>query len=433
VHRLSHATLVVIALIGLAGCGAKADTPTLPIEPPAPVPTLQAGTPKLPVLSIRTSDGAAIVSREVYVTGTMSLADTTGALLSEGALEIRGRGNTTWMFPKKPYRVKLTTSTALLGMPASRHWVLLANYSDKTMVRNDLSFALSSMLGMAWTPRSRFVDLRVNGQYDGVYQLTEHVRIAPDRVNITALKVSDTSATNITGGYLLEVDERKGQTFCFNSTMTTMIWCAADPETLLDPGWEKHRAYITNYIARTDSAIFGSTFADTTVGYAAFIDVQSAIDYYMVQEVVKNVDGNLRFGASFHKPRGGKLFFGPVWDFDLAFGNVNYNTADQTSGWYARQSLWFTRLFQDPVFRARFNARWAEMKRTGVVDSLQNLVIARASYLSVVQVKNFERWPILGTYVWPNRVVTGSYNGEAIALKGWLADRVRWMDAEVAR
>ena len=433
VQRLSHTALRFVALLGLAGCGAKADEPTLPINTPAPTPTLLAGTPKLPVLSIRTSDGATIVSRDVYVTGTMSLADTTGAPLSEGTLEIRGRGNTTWMFPKKPYRVKLTTSTALLGMPANRHWVLLANYSDKTMVRNDLSFALSNMLGMAWTPRSRFVDLQMNGQYVGVYQLTEHVRVAPDRVNIPALKVTDTSAINISGGYLLEVDERKGQTFCFNSTMTSMVWCAADPETLLDAGWEKQRAYITSYIARTDSAIFGNTFADPATGYAAYIDVQSAIDYYMVQEVVKNVDGNLRFGASFHKPRGGKLFFGPVWDFDLAFGNVNYNTADQTSGWYARSSLWFTRLFQDPVFRARFNARWTEMKQTGVVDSLQNLVLARASYLSVVQVKNFERWPILGTYVWPNRVVTGSYDGEALALKGWLEDRVRWMDREISR
>ena len=363
----------------------------------------------------------------------MTLTDTSGAVLSEGALEIRGRGNTTWMFPKKPYRLKLAATTALLGMPANKHWVLLANYSDKTMLRNDLSFALSRMLGMAWTPRSQFVDVRLNGQYVGLYQLTEHVRIAPERVNIATMKVTDTSDTNITGGYLLEADERRGQTFCFNSTMTRMVWCAADPETLGDAGWEKQRAYITNYIARTDSAIFSSTFTDPATGYAAFINVESAINYYMVQEVVKNVDGNLRFGASFSKPRGGKLTFGPVWDFDLALGNVNYNGADLVDGWYSRQAQWYTRLFQDPGFKARYKERWAEMKRAGTIDSLQNLVFSRANYLSVVQKRNFERWPILGTYVWPNRVVTGSYDGETIALKGWLLDRVRWMDAEIAR
>ena len=131
--------------------------------------------------------------------------------------------------------------------------------------------------------------------------------------------------------------------------------------------------------------------------------------------------------------KGGKLTFGPVWDFDLALGNVNYNGADLVDGWYSRQAQWYTRLFQDPGFKARYKERWAEMKRAGTIDSLQNLVFSRANYLSVVQKRNFERWPILGTYVWPNRVVTGSFDGETIALKGWLLDRVRWMDAEIAR
>ena len=433
VQRVSHATFALIASLTLLACDASEDAPTIPVDPPVTQSYLQGITPKLPVLSLRTADGADIVSRDVYVPATMTLTDTSGAVLSEGALEIRGRGNTTWMFPKKPYRLKLAATTALLGMPANKHWVLLANYSDKTMLRNDLSFALSRMLGMAWTPRSQFVDVRLNGQYVGLYQLTEHVRIAPERVNIATMKVTDTSDTNITGGYLLEADERRGQTFCFNSTMTRMVWCAADPETLGDAGWEKQRGYIMNYIARTDSAIFSSTFTDPATGYAAFINVESAINYYMVQEVVKNVDGNLRFGASFSKPRGGKLTFGPVWDFDLALGNVNYNGADLVDGWYSRQAQWYTRLFQDPGFKARYKERWAEMKRAGTIDSLQNLVFSRANYLSVVQKRNFERWPILGTYVWPNRVVTGSYDGETIALKGWLLDRVRWMDAEIAR
>ena len=433
VSRIPHITLALLVSFSLLACGGKQDAPTVIVDPPVTPSALQASTPKLPVLSIRTASGADIVSKEVYVPAAMTLTDTSGAALNEGALEIRGRGNTTWTFPKKPYRMKLAASAALLGMPANRHWVLLANYSDKTMLRNDLSFELSRMLGMAWTPRSQFVDVQLNGQYLGVYQLTEHVRIAPERVNITSMKVTDTSATNITGGYLLEADERRGQTFCFNSTMTRMVWCAADPETLGDAGWEKQRTYITNYIARTDSAIFGNNFADPTTGYAAFIDVESAINYYMVQEVVKNVDGNLRFGASFSKPRGGKLTFGPVWDFDLAIGNVNYNGADLVDGWYSRQAQWYTRLFQDPAFSARFKERWAEMKRAGTIDSLQNLVFSRANYLSLVQQRNFERWPILGTYVWPNRVVTGSYDGESIALKSWLIGRIRWMGAEIAR
>jgi CotH kinase protein len=421
-----------LALLVLVGCGGE---PAAPVVTPDPLPPvqLQPATQKLPLLSITTTSGADIVSKEIYAPGTITLADSTGTTVVEGAMEIRGRGNTTWSMPKKPYRLKLAASTALLGMPANRHWVLLANYSDKTMLRNDMAFELSRMLGMAWTPRSRFVDVQVNGRYQGVYQLTEHVRIGPNRVNIPEMKASDTSETNITGGYLLEVDERRGESFCFNSTMTRMVFCAANPETLLEPGWEKQRAYIQGYINRTDSAIFSSRFTDPAVGYAAYIDVESLINYYLLQEALKNVDGGLRFGPYMYKQRNGKLFFGPVWDFDLAIGNVNYDGADRVDGWHARKSEWFVRLFQDPAFKARVADRWSQMKSGGTVDSLKRLAYSRANYLNVVQVRNFERWPILGTYVWPNRVVTGAYDLEVVALNVWLLSRLQWVDAEIGR
>jgi len=427
--------VVVIATITLAlgGCGKGGDGPTIATVDPVPPLLLQPPAAKLPLLSIATANGTAIISRTTYVNATITLSDSTGTRVLEAATEVRGRGNTTWDMPKKPYRIRLAVSTPLLGMPASRHWVLLANYSDKTLLRNDLTLDFSRMVGLAWTPRSRFVDVQLNGQYAGVYQLVEHIRIGTDRVNITAMRASDTTAATISGGYLLEVDERRGETFCFNSTMTRMVFCAADPETLLDAGWDKQRAYLTSYIARTDSAIFGNQFADTSRGYAAFIDVESAINYNIIQEVVKNVDGNLRFSTFLFKPRNGKLFFGPAWDFDLAIGNVNYNEADRVDGWYSRQSQWYTRLFQDPAFAARFKARYAELKRAGVLDSLQRRVFQRANYLNVVQKRNFERWPILGIWVWPNRVVTGSYDGETIAMNLWLMDRLRWIDAEVSR
>lgn len=427
------APLLASLLLALTGCGDKKEAPTTVVPTPVTPQNVQPATERLPLISITTTSGSAITSKLVYVPATLTVADSTGTTIMQGATEIRGRGNTTWDMPKKPYRIKLAASTSLLGMPASKHWVLLANYSDKTLLRNDLTFELGRMVGMAWTPRSRFVDVNVNGQYQGVYQLVEHIRIDPQRVNITAMKVTDTSATNVTGGFLLEVDERRGETFCFNSTMTRMVFCANDPETLLDAGWEKQKDYIVNYIARTDSSIFSSRFTDPTVGYAAFIDVESAINYYIVQEVVKNVDGNLRFSAFMYKPRGGKLTFGPLWDFDLAIGNVNYNGADRIDGWYSRQAQWYTRLFQDPAFKARTAARWGELQRAGVLDSLKNLVFSRGNYLGIAQAANFRRWPILGTYVWPNRVVTGSYDGELIAMKNFLSERIFWVNEEIVR
>lgn len=431
--RLPRSSVATLALLCCVACSSSKDAPTVAPPPlPKPILELTPGPPRLPTLAIETAGRQPIVSKSVYSTGSMTLTDTAGALLASGPLEIRGRGNTTWeLFPKKPYRVKLGTSTALLDMPASRHWVLLANYSDKTLLRNELTFALSRMMGMAWTPRSAFVDLTLNGEYLGIYQLAEHVRIAPERVNITSMKVTDTSATAVTGGYLIEVDERRGETFCFNSTITAMVFCLAEPETLLDPGWERQRAYITGYVAQADSALFGARFADPEVGYAKYIDVASAIDYNIIQEVVKNVDGDLRFSSFLHKPRGGKLVFGPVWDFDLALSNANYYGADQTSGWYSRHAAWYTRLFQDPAFRRRFAARWSELQAAGTLDSLQKLVVARASHLSVVQQRNFVRWPILKTWVWPNTAVMGSYEGEVFLVDLWLRERLAWMNANI--
>lgn len=414
----------VAAATLLVACGGDPASPTPVVPPPATTTAVEA----LPSMVVSTTNLVPITSKEVYVTGTYRITDTDGKVASEGALEIRGRGNTTWTMPKKPYRLKLGTSAALLGMPASKHWVLLANYSDKTLARNDVTFEFSRLVGLEWTPRSQYVDLIVNGEYQGIYQLVEHVRIAPERVNIPELKVSDTTASAVSGGYLMEVDERRGEDFCFNSTRTTMIFCLSNPETLNDPAWAKQRAYITNYIKQVDDAIFSPQFADPQVGYAAYIDVESAIGYYLVNELFKNVDGNLRLSTYLYKKRDGKLFFGPVWDFDLALGNVTYDGADLTDGWHTRTAAWFTRLFQDPAFAGRVKARWNELRTNGTLDKVDQRIAARQKYLSKVQVRNFDKWPILNTWVWPNRVVTGSWDGEYNAMAYWLFARRKWME-----
>lgn len=423
-------TLALLLVIGLSGCGSEGTAPT--VEPPrAPAGEVAR---QLPTLSIDVAGGARVTSRDVYLGATYRLTDSAGVVLREGALEIKGRGNSTWdLFPKKPYRLKLAASAPLLSMPASRHWVLLANYSDKTLTRNESVFELSRMMGLEYTPRARDVELVFNGGYEGIYQLVEHIRVAPDRVNIPELGVGDTSASAISGGYLLEVDERRGEDFCFNSTETRMVFCAKSPETLNEPAWARHRAYLTDYIRKVDESIFGADFTDPATGYAAYVDVPSMIDYFLINELVKNVDGNLRLSTYLYKKRGGKLHFGPVWDFDLAMGNVNYDGADRVEGWHVRTAPWFSRLFQDPAFEAKVKARWRQMKGDRTFDRLVEHISARQRYLGVVQARNFARWPILGTWVWPNRVVTGSYDGEVIAMRDWLRRRRDWMEGELGR
>jgi hypothetical protein len=287
---------------------------------------------------------------------------------------------------------------------------------------------------MEYTPRTTYVELQLNGAYRGVYQLVEHIRVGADRVNIPELKVGDTGPGVISGGYLIEVDSRRGEAFCFDSERgSAMTFCLQNPDKLLEPGWEAQRDYIKEYIDQTEQAIFSSQFADPVAGYAAYLDVDSAISYYLINEVFKNVDGNLRLSTFLYKKRDGKLTFGPVWDFDIAIGNVNYGNADLTDGWHIRSAPWFTRMFADPVFEGKVKARWAQLKANGDLDSLFTYIDRRALLLSKVQVKNFQTWDILDIYVWPNRVVTGSYDLEVVEMKDWLHKRIAWMDRQLSQ
>lgn len=379
----------------------------------------------LPVLRIVTDNAAPIGSKDVYVPGQMTLSSNVpGTADVIGTLQIRGRGNSTWGMPKKPYRVKLTDKTALLGMPSSKDWVLLANYSDKSLIRNAIAMELGKRMGMPWTPRTAFVEVYLNDRYDGVYLLSENIKVAKDRVNIDELAATDIAADKITGGYLLEVDFRQDGHTMFTATDDLPI-VFQSPE---EPAPEQE-AYIKGYIDQFESVLHSANFADPTTGYAAYIDVDSFIRWYLVNEVFRNVDANMWSSCWMYKPRGGKLFMGPLWDFDLAAGNVNYNDAFQTTGWYIRDAPWISRLFQDPAFVARVKQLWSEIK-ADELPAMMQAITADATTLQQGQLNNFERWPILETYVWPNNQIPGSYAGEINYLNVWLTARVTWLDQQ---
>ena len=399
----------------------------------------------LPTLRITTLNGVAITSKETYVAGSFELLDGSGARQAGGTLEIRGRGNSTWNYPKKPYRLKLTDSVGLLGMPANRHWVLLANYLDKTLVRNEAAFEMSRRFGLAWTPRDVQVTVELNGEYQGIYMLTEHIRIGADRVNIPELKKADTAPDLVSGGYLMEADYWQGEAYC-RLTSRGVRLCFANPETLLESDWAPHRAYIDGYIDALEQALYGPQFADPVAGYAAYIDVESAVNFYLVHELFKNVDSNFFSSVFMYKRRGGKLFFGPVWDFDLSAGNAQwarfgfFDGSDPT-GWHTRKQdtraadtpvNWYARLFQDPAFEQRVRARWAELRAAGAIDSLFPYIDRRAAWLHQVQAQNFQRWNVLNTVLTPDlSPVLGPYDAHVQEMKSWMQRRVTWMNDQL--
>ena len=173
-------------------------------------------------------------------------------------------------------------------------------------------------------------------------------------------------------------------------------------------------------------------FKDPDTGYTAYIDVDSAIHYYLISELFKNHDGNLRRSTFLFKKRNGKLFFGPIWDFDLAIGNVGYVSAGNPEGWYIRDAPWFKRMFEDPVFEQKVKTRWKQMKKAGMLDALFQHIDNLTVFFKDAQVNNFDKWPILSVWVWYNRVVTGSYQGEIDAMREWLTLRIDWIDGQLS-
>ena len=379
----------------------------------------------LPVLRITTDNGAPIVSKDTYINAQMSLVSpVAGEAAVNGGLQIRGRGNSTWGMPKKPYRLKLTDKQSLLGMPSSKDWVLLANYSDKSLLRNALALELGTKLGLPWSPRFTYVEVYLNDRYDGVYQLMENIKVTKDRVNIDELAPADVGADKITGGYLLEVDFRQDGHTIFTAVDNLPVVFQSPEEPV-----QLQEDYIRGYLDEFETVLHPPGFADPVTGYAAYIDVDSFVRWYLVNEVFRNVDSNMWTSCWMYKPRGGKLRMGPLWDFDLAAGNANYSDAFKTDGWHVRAGPWFSRLFEDPAFAARVKALWDETKNDELAAMLQSIPVTGAK-LQQPQLNNFQRWPILETYVWPNYAIPGSYAGELDYLRSWLSARMEWMDRQ---
>lgn len=384
-----------------------------------------------PLLTIKTENGKPVDSKDVYVNATITIESRNekGEVINklyEGATEIKGRGNSTWGMEKKPYRLKLDKSSGLLEMPKNKHWVLLANYSDKTLMRNELAFEISRRMGFTYTPRMKYVDVILNGNYIGNYMLGEHIRIDKNRVNIAELAANETE--DITGGYLLEIDSRKGEPVWFETEKGKMTFCVSRPEDIPD----NQKEYISNYIQNIENILYAKDGVDPTKELPKYLHMKSFIDYLLLNELSKNVDGNLRLSTYVYKDKGDdKLYFGPVWDYDIAFGNVNYDGCDKTDGWHARsRANWYKEFFKHEEFNKMVNDRWKELRENELRD-VDTFIDQLAKDLEMSQKENFKRWQILNKYVWPNAVIPGSYPGEIKYLKDWLSKRLTWMDQQL--
>jgi hypothetical protein len=366
-----------------------------------------------------------------------------------GKIGIEIRGSSSQMFPKKTYGFECwdvngnTIDSSLLGMPAESDWILSASYSDKSMMNNPLAYALSREMGW-YAPRTIYVEVVVNGEYEGVYSLMEKIKRDKHRVDIKKMDPTFIYGDSLTGGYIIKVDKSTGSggggwtspyAPAGNSNGQTIFFQYEYPsDVAIMP---QQQTYIQAYVDSFETALAGPNFADTLVGYSRYIKVGSFIDYFLINEMSRNVDG-YRLSTYLYKNRyshnRGQLVIGPPWDYDLGWGNADYCNGSDTTGWAYQFGnvcpVWWDRLMQDTNFTNRLRCRWEELKYTALsVQSMDHWVDSCAALLTEGAGRNYNTWPTLGTYVWPNPFpYPTTYQGEVDELKNWISARWTWMD-----
>jgi hypothetical protein len=374
-----------------------------------------------------------------------------------GQIAIEKRGSSSNSFPMKSYGLEtrgpdsVNYNVSLFDWPSDNDWILYAPYTDKSLIRNVLTYDLGRQMGQ-YAPRTKLCEVILNGSYIGVYVLMERIKINPGRVNVDPLLYSDTLDNQLTGGYIFKVDKTTaGGVIAWTSPYTAqapstgpMYYQMHDPELIdLHPD---QLNYIKTYVDNWETALKSVNFANPQIGFRAFSDEQSFIDFFIVNELSKNVDG-YRISTFLHKKRlseGGKIHAGPLWDFNLGWGNANYCQGGQTTGWEINfnsvcqgnganmNPFWLNRMLQDPVFANNLKCRWSDLrtsilsdeKLTNYIDSLGTILIEPAE-------RNYDRWPILGVYVWPNNYIGNTYQEELTYMKNWILARTAWMDANM--
>ena len=367
-----------------------------------------------------------------------------------GKIGIEIRGQSSQSFPMKSYTIELrdeegeSVDKSLFGMPEESDWVMYAPYTDKTLMRNFLAYTMSVNLGH-WAAHCRYAEVILNGNYVGVYVFMEKIKRDGGRVDIKKLSDKDNSGDAVTGGYIFSIDKEADGWF---SSYTANGSNNAYPQfSYVYPKLEdisgEQQDYIKSYVDSFENALHGNYFQDSNLGFRKFADEHSFIDYFIVNEVSRNVDG-YRLSSYFYKDRNSvnnKIIAGPVWDYDLAFRNADYCNGSLTTGWaykfnsvcpgdYWQVPFWWDRFMEDSAYKANLYCRWKEVRQTVLsTDFMNHLIDSVSNLLSEAQARHFTQWPILGSYVWPNpQPIPSSYSGEISTLKTWLSSRMQWLD-----
>jgi CotH kinase protein/Secretion system C-terminal sorting domain len=437
----------------------------------ATIPSLKGQTltsSNLPILKVNTkgktipNEPKILADMELIYNGVgkiNNITDKPTGYLGKTGIELRG-STSQQIFPKKPYGIELwvdstekSRKVALLGMPEESDWVLNTSYNDKTLMRDVLAYDLANRMGR-YATRTRYCEMVINDKYEGLYILMEKIKKDKNRVDISTLKFTDNTGDDVTGGYILKIDKVEGtKSKSWNTTLTVnavnyTIPIQIDYPKITDISVAQFD-YIKKYVTEFETSLKGSDYLTPKAKWRDMIDIDSFVDYFLITEFTKNVDG-YRLSTYFYKDKdskGGKLKMGPAWDYNLSFGNADYYDGYKPTGWqykvndmaipntdfYFLSPNWWERLSADSTFRYKTSKRWEVLRKTALnPDRINAWMDSTANTLNEAKIRNFSRWPgVLGYKIWPNYFVGATYEQETAWMKDWIRQRTIWLDAQL--
>ncbi|MBE7064850.1 MAG: hypothetical protein E7384_03435 [Ruminococcaceae bacterium] len=386
----------------------------------------------LPVISVYTDGGKSIDSKETYVSAQLGI-DCSGSKeyknfsLDTKSVGIKGRGNASWNYTdKKAYRLKFDEKVSVLGMKADKDWVLVPNYFDKSLIRNVTAHELAKQMeNLEYTPTHILVDLFLNGEYRGVYTIADKIEVSNNKVDI------ETSDNVVNPGFLIEIgwdyssENIYGKDY-FDVEIIKRLY-VKDPE--ITSRYNSRMNDIIEYVRLTDRAISSGE------GYEKYIDVDSMVDWFIIAELTNNTEMAFYRSCYFYREEGGKIKMGPVWDFDMAFGNHSADISGY-DGWATAEAefayvndTWTTYLIKDKVFMDKVRARWNEKKEI-LLKTAEDTIDNSLAIIGDSQTENFKKWDILGKQIGEGNVDYNEYDTyekQVEYVREFVEKRAEWM------
>lgn len=411
----------------------------------------------LPIIKINTTNAAYIVD-EPKIPCNISIIDNASGINHYNDVPqttlyagVEYRGSTSQWFPAKPYAVQTWDAqmndldTNILGFPKGHNWIFYPPFNDKSLLRNVLTYKLSNEMGH-YASRTKFFELYVNGNYEGIYVLMEKIGRDNKRVDISKNDSSSINYPSISGGYIFKIDKSTGVQNAGWNGQTLLCDTASNSQQNLyyqfdypspDRILPQQANYLQGIVNAFENSIRYFSPYDTVNGYRKYISAKSFIDHSLLVELSRNIDG-YRLSSYYHKDRDDKdarIKAGPVWDYNLSYGNGDYLLASDCTVWQwdmlcPDNPVWWRHFYeQDTLYRQEYKCRYTKFRQT-VLDSthLNHLIDSFVQVVQVPQQKHYTRWPILGSYIWPNAYYPPTYAEEIDTLKNWLFHRLAWMD-----